>query len=525
MVNASATSSYVVALILSVGALVFYFFIAIRLSRAARPAADQEADFNLGVPDSGGPDRLFAITLVAAGTSLSTVFVFFLTAGSFYGWWLLLCPLLFAAGNGVTYLVYKKVEARGYFNEGPVGPLGGSGLLPFLGQRLSGRTSVGWALMLLSMINLLAVFVLELIVGVEVISYLVTHALAVQVSSLAEFLLFAVSIGLMLGYVFVGGFRAVVASDVWQMKAMAWAVAIALVSCTALAFSDPTSAWQMGRFASQMDQTTLLTFVLNIFLGNLLIPLSQEATWQRFRAFRGSGAEALRRGMTSALWRSVALWGGLIVLAFLLLTAPASTAVNLGSMSAVLDYIRGRSGLWFPFVVFPLLAAAALSAMYSTADTCVSCLLYISGYRRYAGAGGTSGNPGLGWRYYLVMGLIFVVSLLVYFVVRLWLHPTILQLIFSVFSNLVVVAPSVLSMALLPPCAPGENSGRAPSLLFSLIVGSVVFWGCIIASFIQGSAYLWLSQMALTIGLIAAVMPLLPLWLRAFRAKGKSPAT
>ncbi len=49
-------------------------------------------------------------------------------------------------------------------------------------------------------------------------------------SSGSEFLVFAISIILLLGYVFFGGFRAVVYSDVWQMMAMRWSIFIAIIS-------------------------------------------------------------------------------------------------------------------------------------------------------------------------------------------------------------------------------------------------------------------------------------------------------
>src|SRR5947208_3499315 len=87
--------SFLFAFTLSIGSLLFYLVGAV-VNRQTEPQREPTVDFNLGLPSSRDPNRLFAITLVAAGTSLSTVFVFFLTAGALFGWWLLLSPLMFA---------------------------------------------------------------------------------------------------------------------------------------------------------------------------------------------------------------------------------------------------------------------------------------------------------------------------------------------------------------------------------------------------------------------------------------------
>src|SRR5690349_25151420 len=91
--------SYWLALLLSIGSLCFYLLGAVWWRLTCNPSGDIRFDFNLAVPEFADKEKLFAIALVSAGTSLSTVFLFFLSAGTLFGAWLLLCPLFFAGGN------------------------------------------------------------------------------------------------------------------------------------------------------------------------------------------------------------------------------------------------------------------------------------------------------------------------------------------------------------------------------------------------------------------------------------------
>lgn len=134
--------SFWFALILSIGSLLFYLSIALWNRVISKDISDHRFDFNLGLPRVGTPEDLFSIALVAAGTSLSTVFVFFLTAGSLFGWWMILSPIMFAIGNLLMFKVYNRIHERGYFNEPNRKLYGATGLVPYLGQAVTGSNSI-----------------------------------------------------------------------------------------------------------------------------------------------------------------------------------------------------------------------------------------------------------------------------------------------------------------------------------------------------------------------------------------------
>jgi len=505
--------SFWFALILSTGSLIFYFTNALW----NKPAKDR-LDFNLGLPTIGTAENLFSIALVAAGTSLSTVFVFFLTSSSIFGWWVIISPIMFAVGNIVMFKVYARICERGYFDESNRQLLGLTGLVPYIGLAVSGSNTVGWILVFLSLFNLLSVLVLELIVGVEVFSYLTMHTFHTEISSMGEFIFFGFSVFFLFGYVFIGGFRAVIFSDVWQIKAMQWAVALTIISIMIFGFNSLPYKPDWSLLNKSIPWLVLWGFILNVILANLFVPLSQEASWQRFRAFAQNEGVQFSKAMNLSIIKSILLWVGLIILAFgIILVMPANSSIQLSSMSNVLEVLRTLNEWWFPLFIFPIMTVAALSAMYSTADTCVSSLLYLIEYSRIKKVGSLLVAPTdkLPSSYYIAMIGIFFFSFIVYIFVRIWFNPTILQLVFSVFSNLVVIAPTIITATLLSPYSQQKNEDqRTGYILTSLIVGFIFYWTASISAIIFGQDYLWLSQLSIIVGLIGAIVPVLPLWIK-----------
>lgn len=513
------TFPYWFAILFSGATLIFYLVSAIwsrsRIKIFVKSTAEE--DFNLGLPDTGDKESLFATSLIAAGTSLSTVFVFFLTAAALFGWWLFLSPLMFLLGNIVMFAVYRRIKLNGYFSENPNDQIGAAGLVPFLATRLTGSRVIGYVVLILSLINLIAVLVLELVVTVDVITYLVNKATGTIVSDGVQFTMFAILMALLLGYVYVGGFRAVVASDVWQMKLMKLAVFLSAIALGWVIFTGPHTGMNSPNLNGPSWGILLMGFILNVVLANLFVPLSQEASWQRFRAFSSGNELDDKKALKKSLIGAGLLWLGLIATSFLLLFAlTPDQASKLTSLSNVLEQLKGINDSVFPLFLFPLMVVAGLSAMYSTSDTCVSSILYLL---EYPLAGQTTkGNrahqqqPHLRRSYHVAMVILFFGSLGVYGFVRYWNNPTILQLVFSVFSNLVVIAPTVLTTVFVPPTTAKPNNFRKNCILVSLSLGFIFYWFASLAAMIRGQGYLWLSQLSILTGLVGATLPVLPVW-------------
>jgi hypothetical protein len=500
------------ALGLVLGSLVFYLSSAL-WSRLARAPCDEPLfGFCLTAPLFGDREQLFSIALVSAGTSLSTVFAFFLTAATKFGWWIMACPLLFAGGNFLMFRIYARIRALGYFEETAHVRSGASGLIPYLGTRLTGSRTVAMLLLAISLANLLAVLILELTVGVSVLGYLVTGALGLDAPSApVEFALFTIVLVLLLGYVFVGGFAAVISSDIWQLKIIGRTIAITLVSVAVLLMAGGHRPWRSPDMAvSAIPAREATEFLVAVTVANLLLPLTQESSWQRFRALTGLPCFNVRRAMRISILRAAAIWFGLILLGVALrLASSPATASTLSTLTDALEVFRTLNDWWFPLAIFPILAVASLSAMYSTADTCVSAVLYLVDYSWAGGKSTRHGGKRLPAIHYLTMGFILAFCLAVFALVRFWFHPTLLQLVFSVFSNLIVIAPTIFLASQLAPVHEGSDPVRARAILASLAFGTTAFWLIAGYAIAQGEAYEWLSQLAILPGLVVAWIPIL----------------
>jgi hypothetical protein len=167
--------------------------------------------FNLRIP-AQNPEDLFAMSIVSAATTLSTVSVVFLASTGSYGLHLLFCPVAFGLGLALTFWVYTRVSRQGYIDDSAV-----AGLIPALGYRMTHSKAVAVALALVSAIPMLALLTLEIRYGVSFLEYLLRPLIGSHDWNLQAFLVFIV---LLMGYVFLGGFRAVIASDVLQYRAM-----------------------------------------------------------------------------------------------------------------------------------------------------------------------------------------------------------------------------------------------------------------------------------------------------------------
>jgi hypothetical protein len=508
--------SFWLALTISFGSLFFYLRLALLSRKHRKDSENENYDFHLGLSldNTKNTDQIFAYALVAAGTSLSTVFVFFLTASSLFGWLIFLSPIMFAIGNYVMFNIYRKTKENNYFAEDETVRSGLTGLIPYLGQSVTGSKKIGLFLVALSFVNLLAVFVLELFIGADIISYLFHNTINTPLStpnnfSTIDFFIFLISVVLLLSYVFIGGFRAVILSDFWQMKAMKTSIIIVLLS-SIVTILFKNSGFSFSLLTIKATGWTFIGFIINVVLANIFAPMSQESSWQRFRAFQEQGFN-FKQSMNKSIFNSLILWIGLIIISFGLIIL--SNGANLGSITEVLTAFQKVDNIWFPLLVFPLITSACLFAMYSTADTCVSALIYLIDYfyssKKSSPKEVKSKLKGF---HKLGMGFVFIVAILVYLFIHEFFHPTILQLVFSVFSNLVVIAPTVLLTAFIKVSSDvQENKKRRILVALSLVLGSIAYWTSSLYSLIKGEDYLWLSQLAILAGLVVALLPVIPL--------------
>jgi Na+/proline symporter len=459
---------FLFALGLAVGSLITYLAGAL-VSRFLFEAGPRTVStFNLGIPKTADARSTFAMSLAAAQTTLSTVCVAFLTDAGYLGFHLLYCPIAFAVGNWIMVRVYERLVERQYVDKSVW-----SGLLPHFFYLFTRDRRVAGLIGLVCIISLLAMLALELLFGIEIIDYLGQYSLFPTASDADArsllFVLFVLFIVMLFSYVFVGGFRAVITSDIWQCRIMLMAFTVVLF-VVLVHISQMPGRLHWSRLLGTGHNLT--SFYLSITIINLFEPLSIATTWQRFRAFNLSPRD-LRTAVRKGTIMVVYMWITLITIgigATLISDIPLTSGQILSFLGGLL-----RLGPVFQYVVFPLLVVACLSGMYSSSDTCVSSLMYLS-ESFTTQRSSTRDDAPLKRQYYWIMAILVIATFAMYiWVSRASVVPV--RFALSLFGNVVAVAPSLLVLTLLGASdTASTHRKRSIAVVTSIVLWFLTYW-------------------------------------------------
>jgi hypothetical protein len=391
--------------------------------------------------------------------------------------------------------VYKRIDAKGYIDHSSI-----SGLIPYLVYKFAKSRFISMYVSAICVLPIVAILALELHYGIPVLDHLGqkafpfisfgelgAHPLSVAVMSSSIFTCF---MAFLLGYVFIGGFRAVVTSDVWQYRIMVTTLSLISLSVVGLVLS-----WRHALHWEAVGHSNghLVAFYLGVTIIDLFQPLCFATTWQRFRAFRDRSTD-FTVAITRATTKVSFLWIMLIFIGVgLQLVSPAPPNENLAHF---LDRVAALN-IWFQLFVFPLLILAGFSGMYSSSDTCVSALLYLTETNRAWRLASLRDDAPLRRHYYWVMAGIFLLTSCMYvFVKQTKLDPA--QIALTIFGNAVVLAPTILLITKLAPCT-SEYEGhiRSGYIGTSVVAGFFAYW----------LATLAYPDWAIASGLLVAAVP------------------
>ena len=504
---------YVFALALSGGSLLTYALGAL-VSRFLQQGEERTVrSFNLGLPSNTDISGTFAISLVAAQSTLSTVFVAFLTDGGSYGIHLLYCPIAMAGGYWLMLRVYERVSALGYIDDSAM-----SGLIPDYMFKFTDNRFITRLYTVLCFLPLLALLAAELYFGIRLLDYLGDGAYRGVVSSQQfsqptgpislSILLFFVFMSLLLGYVFLGGFRAVITSDIWQFRIMFATYFLALAGVIpALIRERATLQWRRPEIP-HASGASLFLFYVTITLLNCLQPLSMATTWQRFRAFRVKNPD-FRRSIKLAMIFIICLWVPLILLGMGVSASPKdSIKEGFAFLNAVL-----RLSTWCSLFVFPLLIMAGFSGMYSCADTCVSALLYLTESSEIEKGSDTGEIPLRRHHYWAMIAIVLGAAVMYAVVENFNLKSEVLTI--RIFGSAIICAPSLLLLAMKGPQRSNEMARvRSRHVGASIAVGYSLYALLLAGGVHPGVGHnniwaLWaaLTTWALPVALIGSAIP------------------
>lgn len=290
-------------------------------------------------------------TVVAAGMSLATVMIALINLAPLLGVGLFITIGTYAIGFLFLVFAAPRIMMANPRNDTLQGYLGTAYNSPTMRKVASIFTLIGY----------LSIFSMELLVGVSILS----PFLGGWVLSFAfVYLLFLVA------YSCLSGFRAIVVTDVWQLRFIALSIAALIVYFVSECAQFRTTVFS-SLFNSQLLSWNLpLSFCAGIAAMNIPAPISDTGTWQRLCSARSPGDA--RRGLASAVLFFVIIWGTLIMLGCFyaqLMSGDASFDLSKHTlMTTIIHGIGSHHTLLHGLILFAFILGL-FSAMISTADS------------------------------------------------------------------------------------------------------------------------------------------------------------
>jgi len=413
----------------------------------------------------------FQHTLVAGGTSLATVLVFFLTTGRLYGFLFLVNLATFILGQYLFFRLAEKSQAD----------LQRFTTLSEWVRAKTGSSYLFWIIRLITISAFAGVLFVEVLLGVAIFDYFV----AIPNSEFYGF--FAISL-LMLVYIALGGFTAVVESDSWQFKLISTAAGCLIVFL--LLFYRPEGGWSAGEaLLPSAGVFEMITLVLNATIVNLTLPLCQLSSWQRVSA--AGNWVTVRKNFTKGLWKIAAVWLAFIAFSW----GVAGGQEDLSSIMGLLDLLRSY-GPVASFVLYPLIFVGLVSALLSTADSAVMAITLEAFY--------DEDSRGHSWRKQRLRYVLFSATILGLLGIGFWVfHGSaskyFVHLVFVLFSQVIVMFP--LMWSLVNPSVRLSKRGQRV-VAFGILAGFAAVWSVSVGGMLY-SGLGW-TQFSSAFGLVIA---------------------
>lgn len=415
------------ALVLFFASLSFFFYLGYR-----RKLIDKSSDdFWYAGRNISSKSQYF--TWFASTIAFSSAILYYMQVASIWGYWIYIGSIgSYITGQLISiYLVSRsKVNLREFETLGK-----------FVEER-SGSKNLGWVIDIMNTLQLFALVYIEIGLGVKIFTGLFTF----QGSALPfEIFAFLALASVPYFYIKLGGFSAIVGSDLWQGLLI-----ILGLFCLIIYFLIYHSADVAGNVSALFPAPIaggqqIFAYIVFACLVNLVVGIAQMAVWQRLSA----ASESENRYRLAGVG---VLCAGLV---FCFYIALASVYLTIGNP------IEVPSDLYLPIVesggfaakfLFPLVFVGFLAALISSADSAsMTGTMTIFG-RESRTLQSTEWEKSKGKA---LMGLMFALGAL--FLFHIYIETigsgfanVFLSIIFYLFSQLALAAPVVAVAALAP---------------------------------------------------------------------------
>jgi len=435
---------------------------------------------------------------VAAGMSLATVIIAFINLAPFLGITLFVSVISYSASFLILYMCVNRIMEANPTNDT---------IQAYLGKSY-GSSNVKYIALFFSLVGYLSIFSMELLVGVTVLQPFLGEWILIFAFLYLVFIII---------YSLIGGYRAIIATDRWQLRF----ILISLFSLLVLAIVGTTNAPNVSVTAIVTNISNswvpIWAFIIGITAMNLPAPISDAGTWQRLCSTQD--AQSAKRGLLQVAPFFAVLWAFLILFACYYGYVATSQGFD-ASQGSLITYIMNTlasSGLLFTILLF-FLVLGLFSAMISTADS----ILIVAGQMFSIDILKLSSDctePQEGMRTArIAIAAIAVLSFLIFIILH-FLKFDVIQLVFAIYGAQLAMFPAVFFALFFAKKIKLQRASLAAGA--SILVGFIGGWSSAIYGKYSGDVN-WLYNApvtALVSGMVVFIILAIPAIISCMKEK------
>ncbi|MGD1904819.1 MAG: hypothetical protein ACFB0C_02360 [Leptolyngbyaceae cyanobacterium] len=361
-------------------------------------------------------------TTVAAGMSLATVIIAFINLAPALGITLFVSVVTYSLSFLLLYFCAGRIMRANPQNDT---------IQAYLGKTY-GSSSVKNIALIFSLIGYISIFSMELLVGVTVLEPFLGSG---------TFLFSLVYLVFTIVYTLMSGYRAVIATDKWQLRFILVSIASLLVLAIVETQQAPAVDFVSTFSSVATSWVPAWAFIIGIAVINLPAPISDAGTWQRLCSTKD--IQSAKRGLIQVSRFFAVLWAVIVILACYYGRVAAATGFDPTQETLMAHIMRtfATSGPGFIVLLF-LFVLGLFSAMISTADS----LLIVVG--QFFSIDILKLNPEdsepqrVMQKARLSTAAIAVISFIIFTILR-FLKFDVVQLVFAIYGAQLAMFPSV----------------------------------------------------------------------------------
>ncbi len=371
--------------------------------------------------DRGLSKSQFGNTLAASCFSLAMSVTFYFFSHPLYGLFMLVSPISYISGQ--YFFVWLVKQSRVDFSQ--------CRTISDLCYKLYPSKSVARLITIMTLSTFIMVVFVELYIGTIVLTVFLPDEIIYKTLSF-------LGLGLLvLMYVRLGGYKALVRTDKWQLTLMLMSV---ILIFTYSVFAPAVNGADVGNILLNTlhykeDNWPLLGFVVWLCTMNFLMPFTQISYWQRIAASKS--ADISLKGLIYSSWKLFILFL-CPMLGFILLTAKGYTFEAFPEFLQTIKNTNWISG----YIVFPLLVVGFCSMTFSSADTAVIAITYtLSDKNTFLRHFSNMDENKLRRTLVILISLILLILVVIYWLQYTGLQGWLMPLIYTACGQLTVLVP------------------------------------------------------------------------------------